>query len=433
MNDRIFELEQKIHEQIPSRRSLSTDEVEMRAVQSVTGNAVKANSRSKRKREPDSDRLSSGDDVSLLDQHAGGQFTSFRGQCESLFTDISADMFSTCSALVGRLLELRRQLRQKTPNAKSLSTSIKTICRASIQVLEEGISQANSTAISPGKGNDAISAACNMTERCIPSLLRALHMTQSAKGDIQAAQSGVMELVLLFAKVLDQLHRLILEAVKRAYIGVQRVIRTRPQSHASHDVQPQDVTPPACKQLQRILVQFFHRLAPTMNTQLAEGICCVFFDHVGLLASALVFNASECPPGVRCQGILPPRGLQPVSNTNPDTISQAIAAEVLLLQPLLREVDMVTRTLTEQNSTSNSISTLANFRIKLQHTLLRAIFDDQDETFHLAFTRPEAEEESLVVEAPETCKSHDVKAEFLGKLWDVVGWEILSEDTSHNG
>ena len=342
---------------------------------------------------------------------------------------IPADV-SAHSVLIRRLLDLRHQLQRQTTDASSLSVSLMAACRASTQVLEEDIRRRNHRVSALGEDGNTSFSACNIIERSIPSFLDGLCKAQPARGGTRAGYPGLADMVLLFGRVLDQMHHFILQEALLASSTSQAAVKTRSQLRIRQCGLLSEGSSHICKQLQGVLMQFFQGLdlGRVIHMRLAVGLCCTFLEHVGLLASILAFGETGLSPEDHCPGILPPRGVQMLSEADPRILSEVIPAEISFLQPVLREVETVATQLTTQNQALASASPVADFRLMLQHTLLRAIFDDQDETFHRAYPRAEAADNVSDCLTTSADEPDDIKAKFLSDLWDLAGWDCLSTD-----
>lgn len=280
--------------------------------------------------------------------------------------------------------------------------------------------------------------------RAYPILLRSLQAVFKIS-DKDQQYAGVPMIVRLFQTFLGQLHQSALDELVRQQSKVKpRRKPTRTKTGERTHVDDENIPTihnKQCKILVRVLVNMFTTLdmAEQTHTELLEGLMCSLLDHIGSSLAVLVFADSKMSSR-EDGGICPPEGLLHVAHLNTNDAIDTAKLEAPWLIHVLRKVITYLRENVEamsQDSLHQFLPTKWNQmkgprlqdRLKktLQHTLLRGVFGDDDETFGEALKRKDGEDVSDHVESPGlTTQPQDPADLFVAQLWDILGWGILS-------
>jgi hypothetical protein len=261
---------------------------------------------------------------------------------------------------------------------------------------------------------------------------------------------GVTEVVRSFQTFLGQLHQSSLDELVRQESKAKtrkKTIRTKTREGV-HDNDNGNIASAhyrRSKCLVRVLVSMITTLDVTQpsHCDVLEGLMCALLDHVGSSLSLLVFadpNMSPKDPG----GICPPQGLLHVAHLEyKDAIAVAKLEGPWLVQ-ILREAvaflyasapnmfgDSLTQFVPLNWRQLKGANLHEGLRQSLQHTLLRGVFGDDDETFYSALGRMEGDgddddDDDNVESARLKNEQQDPADSFIAQLWEILGWSILS-------
>lgn len=165
-------------------------------------------------------------------------------------------------------------------------------------------------------------------------------------------------------------------------------------------------------------------LAKAAHRELFDGLLCTFLDHLGSTLSLAVFSEPMNQELPRSIGPLPPRGL----STGVDDQTQVDISTTLKVSPYLINILRKTKPRMDERGNIDNNGYAGAVVDKMQNTLLRAVFGDQDQAFRDSLRRPAEVEgiddtEDLMVGSEE-----DITKEwFIGEVWNNVGWDILTK------
>lgn len=273
-------------------------------------------------------------------------------------------------------------------------------------------------------------------------MLKSLRLVHDLHGPEDAIfKASCSNIVGFFQSLLGHFHQTALnEVARRERNEEQKSKKPKSNSKAIKSAAPQ--AEQQCKmRLQaqvKIIAAVFLAVDATNEADnvLCEGLIATLFDHIGSSLSLLVF----IDPQSKDQGIEPVRGLLDVSHIEAES---AIATAELCAPYLIsifrsalgvvRTTNISTRSHASKQSNSSLTSLpaeealLRRVEVRLQHTLLRGVFGDDDAMFDHAF--PRAEEEDIQ-EMDEV--THDAEQEanstdwFVAQVWELLGWDVLS-------
>lgn len=328
---------------------------------------------------------------------------------------------------------------------------IKNLLRAFIQLQQ----LANTNLSSPNKLPLQLSRLCNalgavliheeeLSSRTSPiynCIIKSLRLMYDLHGPEDAIfKACCSNIVQFYQSLLGHFHQTALDEVaRRERDEEQRSKKPKSNSKAIKSASPEAER--QCKmRLQaqvKIISAVFLAVDPTNEADnvLCEGLIATLFDHIGSSLSLLVFIDPESSD----QGIEPVTGLLDVAHIEPESaITTAELCAPYLISILRTALGVVRKSNTstyshaskQSNSSLTPFSTkealLRRVEVRLQHTLLRGVFGDDDAMFDQAL--PRAEEEG----SQENEVIHDVEQEadstdwFIGQVWELLGWDVLS-------
>lgn len=169
------------------------------------------------------------------------------------------------------------------------------------------------------------------------------------------------------------------------------------------------------------------KFTKSAHRELFEGLLCTFLDHLGSNLSLAVFSDPMIQGLPQPAGLLPPRDFATASEIH----TQVDVSNMLKVAPyLIKILRKIKPSMGDPGDTSNNDYAEAVVN-KMQNTLLRALFGDQDQVFKDSLRRPADVEiiedtEDLVADTEK-----DVTSEwFVGEVWSNVGWDILTKHVS---
>jgi hypothetical protein len=272
---------------------------------------------------------------------------------------------------------------------------------------------------------------------CYPSLLQAVEKLSDNTGTEQRA---VYAIVLLFQNVMGHLHT-VTGKMARMIIKDDK-IRKRNKPQATKQQSPSTANlHEMCVSLAKLAIDFFEALDLSLlpHNKVLEGLVCVFLDHLGSSLSLVVFADADGAVSKAAQpGILPPLGLLDTSDIDQVAAKRTTEQEAHYLvtilrhlvlcidkqQSLMRSESAPFLTLKKSFTTSNNAFE-ARVRDKLQNTLLRGVFGDDDEMFKDALRRPRVHDTDDDIDVASHGRD-DPGEWFIGEVWRLLGWNTLA-------
>lgn len=287
-------------------------------------------------------------------------------------------------------------------------------------------------------------------QRTIPTVVQGLDRLCANPDTSSHFGSAVYDVVVLFEAVLSQLSSIALQNARESTnIVGKRVGPTKPKSRTVKKTAAVAVTNHhgACQGLAKLAACVMLSLDPLNNghNQILEGCLCALLDHLGSSLSTAVFT-DEQPVEQQSTftGVVPPQGLQDLSDIDPRTAVQAVQMEapylVYILDKVMTFINVHQGVMTTestplfslQKTTKTSRGAFAQkIKEKLQNTLLKGVFGDDDETFRDSLRRPpEAANDAVDEFSAQVGVCEGTPKWLTSELWRILGWDILTYDDS---
>lgn len=253
-------------------------------------------------------------------------------------------------------------------------------------------------------------------------------------------QCSVYAVVQLFQYVLGHLHNIAAVAAGRNVEGGGSLRQKKPRTVKEQPMSRLDLDE-MCKSLTKLAMHFFESLDLTQlsHQKVLEGLVSVFLDHLGSSLSLIVFANMEYSVSKSGQlGILPPCGLLDTFGVDRETAILTVQYEARYLVTILRQLmlivnqqqslvrsDSVPRHDMRNSLTMSNSAFAARIRSKLQHTLLRGVFGNDDESFKEAIRRPD--KGTFDDDMDVASNGREEAGEwFIGEVWALIGWDSLA-------
>ena len=378
-------------------------------------------------------------DVESSEQPGGCEFV--QEKSDSLLTIETATLFARS------FITLRRLFSARDSDVNTLVTSLSKTCVAAHESLSESIKSSLLQATTAKFKETAQYAFGDLirTSRtlriCYSSLLQAVEKLFLKTG---GENSGVYAIALLFEHILGHLHAAAamkpgttIESGNSVEKNERHAVKQQPSQSSNLDE--------ICNVLTTLVIHFFKALdlSKLPHSQVLDSLICIFLDHLGSSLSLVVFADVDAISTTAAQlGLLPPRGLIDTSQVDQQTATKTAQYEarylVTILHHLMQSIDKrqsLEKSVSDpllklDKSLTNSDSAFAaEVRIKLQKTLLRGMFGEDDESFRGALQRPntKATDNNVhVVSSPQEQPGEW----FVGEVWRLLGWSVL---TGHEG
>ena len=270
-----------------------------------------------------------------------------------------------------------------------------------------------------------------------PSLVQAI---EKLFVEEDGAHNGIFGVVQLFQHILGHLHTISAIKADTRTAGNKHLDQCQPQNIKQQLLAESDLHE-LCLAVTRLAIHFFEELdlSQLPHHKLFEGLVAVFLDHLGSSLSLVVFADIDiaASKGVTV-GVHPPRGLLDTSDLEPQaavrTTEQEAAYLVAILRHLMRCLDKPqphlgfgsSSLLTPTNSSDITSSTfVAGVRERLQATLLRGVFGDDEESFKNALWRPVVDVPDVSLDLQSNGRKSAAEP-FIGEVWKLLGWNILA-------
>ena len=342
-------------------------------------------------------------------------------------------------ALACALFALREALKSNKPDRKELRNGTRRFC----EVVSGMLSSMTAKHCRPGrakratqeaqKAGDDISRAATALRTCLSTLLQTVD-----KLPVPDADYACSDLAQLFQGILGHVHTLVANEIEMSSdIGIP-ALQNSSESAKHVKVLNSDIQQ-ASRAMTSIASLFFAMLDTSRPShyKLFEAFSCIFLDHLGSSLSLVVFS-TPTPKKSNHLGILTPRGLLDTSDEDPQEAIRIAEHEsehlVLILRHVMRSLNRAKVSIGpgsttmlghRDNSTVEGKSFESRIIKRLQATLLRAVFGDEDQAFSEAFQRSDLQNTEVVGGQPQNHGRLDQRG-FLGEVWDILGWHMLS-------
>lgn len=454
--DRIFELEQN---QTVSRSGLAT--LEMAANPVVTNKrkrkndlTAKANSQSKRRAvlattpEVAAEELQRKEKANEVEEVQSCTSGTQRQTRHGTF----ADQTRTGSiAFMRHFFNLRQLIVSKLPDRRVLQDSLRRLCHVSAKLISDTPLAASPSELSKKSSAQTqatpdLSSTVLTIRRSYTSILQGLDKLCAKSDGMNEIGSVVYEVIVLFETVLAKISTLVVPKSKDTDGSTSKAKTTRARkrvpeqsstssSHDGHFV---------CQSLAQLAVAMLTTLDPSKepHAQVMEGCLYAFLNHLGSSLSLAVFIADQ-PSEQRGMftGILPPQGLERMSNVDSGTVIRGVQLEapylIYILDNVMSSVNGHQELMnphsvslfSSKNSGTSSDTPTRQIKEKLQNTLLKGVFGSDDETFCNSLQKPERRKNDTIESSPvQHCLTEQTPEWFTSEVWRILGWNILATD-----
>ncbi|RMZ76839.1 hypothetical protein DV738_g4657, partial [Chaetothyriales sp. CBS 135597] len=348
-------------------------------------------------------------------------------------------------ALLRHVFQLKCLLRSHSPSTKQLCLRIGALCQAHEAFLSSLSSKSDSLTASP-RGWDLpdILSAFNAS---YPSMLEAIdHATMREAPDsvLTIANASIVQ---VFQAALGQLHRLSLDEVTRQEeesLSKSKKPRSNTKAAAKNFQQIKANLESQSEALVQMLCNMLTSIDPTKDShcELLEGLLCALLDHAASSLSLMVFADPQSPKAKGQIGVEPPRGLADVSHIHTKAALAAAEVEAPYLIAVVKKGLCFLRSnqgnmsafmqelfaWAEPKDVSDTDLIREKIEARLQGTLLRGVFGDDDSAFDNALRReyPLEETDMGTIKAELQNLDQDRSVWFIGQMWEELGWQMLS-------
>jgi hypothetical protein len=171
------------------------------------------------------------------------------------------------------------------------------------------------------------------------------------------------------------------------------------------------------------------------HRDLFEALAYVFFEHIGSSLSVVVFSEPPSLGRPSTIGLLQPRGSGATEEDETTSDLATTLKEAPHLVTILRTISLFAN---EKDSERGNPLPSAHFNQKdgfaaaiitrMQNTMLRGMFGDQEDTFHDTLRRPSEAESTDYTKDLIAGADEEVTSEwFVGEVWKYIGWDILTK------
>ena len=342
-------------------------------------------------------------------------------------------------------LALPKAARNQDVSAISVSTNIQLLCQALVACLEAPLhSEANA---SHYRASLNLQDICPRVESSYICILTALAKLDLLEESAVALSPAINSIIGLFQTLLQTLQVTALNESKRKH-EEESNRRMKPRSNTKAAKKSPELEADSfansAGMLARTAPKFITSLdlKKSQHSQLLSGLLSVLLDQVGSTLALVIFSDSSDSAEEEA-GLAPPHGLKQHADLDADTAISTAALEspfvISILKTVLRFLrenqhgmsircrELLGGSLTEIDN--NTL--LYNIEKRLQDTLLRGVFGEDDGAFRNAFIRPPFPDGNDAEDALKDARDEPNKSEwFLGQVWELLGWDILSGKTA---
>lgn len=278
---------------------------------------------------------------------------------------------------------------------------------------------------------------------CFSDVLRVLGKLPE-EGGVGITQEAVTTTVLLFQSLLSHLHTVAVTELESTIKEKKSIGRTRSDFPKPRPLSVSDIHGIGIA-LTKAAIHVFEGvdLSQPSHSKILEGITCIFLDHLGSSLSLVVFadlDVGPKPDKTHKFGLLPPNGLLHTSDLDNDSAVKTARQEACYLVAILRQLMLcIERQRISLGFESFSIfgpmhtagtadsDLITRVRKRLQDTLLRGIFGDDDELFKDALSRPVENTTNMEADIGNQTRE-DPEEWFIGEVWSLLGWSTLTAE-----
>ena len=393
--------------------------------------AAQANIHSKRRKTQENEAIENGS-LSPIPEQAPSKMDGPAGP-------FPADASTVIKKLLQSIFTLQQSSLSDNVSPATISMRVNVVCDTMSCCVDHSVifsGDSDSNTLPPEM---ALSQICPRVLNTWAILLSAIERLPAYNRQDDPLPRIITDLSGLFGMMLGRLHRLALDGLtRREVMERSRNKRTKPNSKAAQDSPQRDEAA-----FEKSAASLVHALSRCLTSSVLENdthcrilkaLLTTLLDHIGSSLSLLIFADPEVG-----EGIDPPLGLQHV--THIDTASAIAAAEleapylIAILKPVLAYLrdKQAALPIRSREALSGSRETMGNNLLadkieqRLQDTLMRGVFGDEDRKFQEAFTRePSPEDDAVKAAVKDLREAGDRSSWFVGQLWELLGWDILS-------
>lgn len=278
--------------------------------------------------------------------------------------------------------------------------------------------------------------ACHTAKSIWWLITKCLREQRPTSGNAKLLERLVPALSSVVQFLLGRLHQYCLdEADDRSKLSSRRTGSRKSNTKATiqRSLEATELFKYNCNTISSLLA---HMLASTTILQpkcpvAFEAVACTFLDHLGSSISLHLFGDPE--NNTDSKGLMPPRGPQDVAHIATDDAILTTQLEAPYLVHILRGLTRPPEARNKGGSRhtftrliSSGASFGANTLERLQNTLLRGIFDDEDMAFANSLRRVETEDALTSLPGTEMNEvDENSRNWFLSQVWENLGWDIL--------
>ncbi|WEW61063.1 hypothetical protein PRK78_006552 [Emydomyces testavorans] len=357
-----------------------------------------------------------------------------------------------------------QKLLQKKPQPELLATACAELCSTVEQLINVAITPKRTRATNLNKSTALPSEHPRLTqvliafETCYPFLLQALRKLSGT--DQGESQTGLItyHLVRLFQRILSQLHQHALLKAKNSFNQrkalskrAKKAARTKtadPKGQQSVQLSREDnrIMDSICQVLAKMIISI--DFSKDEQNALLEGFLFVLLEHVGKILGSLVFKELRSDPELRiCHSKVRLPGALAQSTASRVDASIAEHAAKLQSRHLVWVFEQALASLNDRtelqkkgkrylNTTTAPLSDfLSRAKKKLQNTLLKGVFGEDDPKFKESLQLPCEISQSQAMNLP-IDKNGDFDQNsgdwFVQEVWRLLGWDVLMENEEHS-
>jgi hypothetical protein len=245
--------------------------------------------------------------------------------------------------------------------------------------------------------------------------------------------SPQQSIVHLFQRVLGHFHQVALNKVVRKE-RAQRPHKGQTRRSAiaiGSSVDPEQECGKQLTALARVLIIMFTEMGQPLEhpDKLLQNLLSLLLDHIGSILSFFIF----ANPADHADTVAPVTGIFDTIGLDHSSVVETGQLSAPYLVGILRAALHACLRGGQATSASSSwrdapASLSKEVQEKLQKTLVRGMFGDQDEFLKGAFAAPEVlNEEDFQRIVSEAQNANDDTPWFVGQIWQLLGWDILSK------
>ena len=345
-----------------------------------------------------------------------------------------ADSCVVAKRILYATLAFQRSRHLDTALESSTSTQLQALCRA----LSNGLHAASpDDSCSP-----SLRELCSCIAASYPLLLAALEELEIQETPANTRPQAIASIVVLSRNLLGAVQRLALDSVRERR-QQEKKSKGKPRSNTKARKMSPEHENGSLAELSALLKNTMRQqvrsldLQKESHCQVFKGMLSILLNHVGCSLSLLVFPGPD--PDEDDATVIKPHELRKYPETDAVDITAALELEAPFLVSILKftlsylreqEKSLPLRCREMLGGTIKDVDNSAlpqKIEKRLQDTLMRGVFGEEDEKFRDAFARPPTPEDIGGEDIPIGSEEEENMPEwFIGQVWELLGWDILS-------